>query len=120
MSIAQALQDDIAALLDTHGTSVTFRRVSEGAYDPSTGSTAAGSTDDETAVVYFANYRGVELQQSNIERGDRKAYVKAAGLSKSPQTGDQFVGEAETVSVVDAQRIQSGTTLIAFLCQVRD
>lgn len=125
MSIGTALQDNIATLLREHGQGLTFRRVTEGAYDPATGTTGASSTDDETATIAFVNYKESLIDGGNIQRGDRKALIAAlkadgSALSKTPQTSDQIVGEGDTVNIVQAKTIKSGSTVIAYECQVRE
>ena len=124
MTTGTQLQFDVKALLNEHGQDVTFRRVTEGSYNPATGTTAASSTSDETVKVAFLQYRVDLVDGVNIQRGDRKAVMSAfdtsgAALSKTPQTGDQLVGVGQTVQMVDVQRIQSGGNDLAFVCQVR-
>lgn len=120
MSSGALLQSDGTALINDMGYDVTFRRVIEGAYDPATGQTGASSTDDETAKVYFAQYTAREVDGKNIERGDRKALLRSQGLSKEPQTGDQFVSVGDTVNVVNVTRVRVNGVVALYICQVRE
>lgn len=125
MSVGQELAESTRYLLSENGTSVTFRRVTEGAYDPSTGTTGASSTDDETVRVAFLRYLASEVDGTAIQRGDRRAILApfqtdGSALSKAPQTDDKLVGEGDTVSVVEARTLKSGDTVIGYELQVRE
>lgn len=119
------LRGAVQDLLGEQGYSVTFRRVTEGAYDPATGQTGASSTDDETVIMAFLDYKIAEIDGSQIQRGDRKAILSAYDssgglLSKAPRVNDQFVGEGDKVSVVDVQTIKSAGVVVGYICQVRE
>lgn len=120
-----ALQDSIRTLLDTLGQDVTFRRVTEGTYDPATGQTGSATTDDETARVAFVNYRDELRDGQNIQMGDRKALMSAtasdgSALSKTPKLQDQLVGQGDTVKVVAVKTIRAGDVLTGWELQVRE
>lgn len=119
------LRGAVQDLLGEQGYSVTFRRVTEGAYDPATGQTGASSTDDETVIMAFLDYKIAEIDGSQIQRGDRKAILSAYDssgslLSKTPRVNDQFVGEGDKVSVIDVQTIKSAGVVVGYVCQVRE
>jgi hypothetical protein len=115
----------IKYMIDERGTQVTFRRVQEGAYDPSTGQTGASTTDDETVKVVFTNYSEREITDSNIQRGDRKVLMSnydtsGSILNKEPQVDDKFVGESSTVTVVDARTLRDAGVVVGYVVQVRE
>lgn len=112
-------------MIKERGTPVTFRRVVEGTYDPSTGQTGASTTDDESVKVVFTNYSEREITGTNIERGDRKVLMSnfdtsGGVLGKEPQVDDKFVGEASTVTVVDARTMKDANVVIGYVLQVRE
>lgn len=112
-------------IVKDHGQSVTFRRVTEGSYDPAAGETTGGSTDDETVTVAFVDYRENMIDGTTIERGDRKALMannKADGtaLNKTPKPGDEFVGAQSTVRAINVKRLEPGGTLVGFEIQCRE
>jgi len=118
-------RESVRYMIDERGTSVTFRRVVEGTYDPSTGQTGASTTDDEAVKVVFTNYSEREITGTNIERGDRKVLMSnfdtsGSVLSKEPQVDDKFVGEASTVTVVDAKTMKDANVVIGYVLQVRE
>ena len=120
MTVADSLLSDVAVILSEFGQDVTFRREVKGSYDPATGKPSSSSNDDETATVAFTKYRDGLVDNESILRGDRKALMDPTGLSKVPEAGDQIIGEGDTVSVVDVQKIQSGGTDLVYICQVRE
>lgn len=120
MPTGSALAESVKTLIAEHGETVTFRRVTAGGYDPATGTTAAGSTDDEIVKVAFVQYRENLVDGTNIQRGDRKALLSASAATKVPKSQDQFIGVGDTVNVVSVQTIQSGGVDAAYICQVRE
>jgi len=126
MSLGVDMRRSVRQLLDTNGADVTFRRATQAAYDPDTGGPVTGATtDDETARVAFIGYSAREIDQGQVERGDRRALVASVtgagvALTKEPRTGDQFLGEGDTVNVVASRRIVVDGTIVAYECQVRE
>lgn len=115
----------IRQLLADRGQTLTFRRETEGSYDPATGTNGAASTDDETIKGCFLNYQDNLFDGDNVVRGDRRLIMSnyqsdGTVLSKSPQPGDKFIGQGDTVSVINAQTLKDGGNLIGFICQVRE
>jgi hypothetical protein len=114
----------VKSLIEKMGTSVTFRRSVAGEYNPNTSSSTLGSNDDENVKAAFLNYTDNELANTHIRRDDRKVLMSAyqsdgAALTKTPQTGDQLVGEGDTVRIESVQTIKSGSTTIGYILQAR-
>lgn len=112
-------------LMKDHGISMTFRRGSNDAYDPSTGSAAASTNDDETVLVALVDYSRREIDNSTIEVGDRKALFSAFqtngnALSKTPQHGDKLIGEGDTVRIISVETTKMGSNVVGYICQVRE
>ena len=110
-------------LVDTHGKAVTFKSVTQGTYNVSTGSVTNTSTD-ATVKVFFGSYHVSEMNGTIIQEGDRKAVVNTLDTSGNPivepKTGDTFVGQGDTVRIENVQKIFSGTTIACYVCQVRE
>ena len=124
MAVAADLISNVVSLLDLHGQSVTFRRVNNAGYDVSTGTVGSSSNDDETVRVHFQNYRDNQIDGAMIQRGDRMVILSpeqtdGTALSKRPQIGDFIVGEQDTVTVVNARPVMSGTSVVYWQLQVR-
>lgn len=110
-------------LLDEHGQTVTLRYVSEGTYDPSSGSLTGGSTSDSTVKAYFYNYMLDEIDGQNIQSGDRKVALHTLDTSgntiSEPSLDDLLIGQGDTVTIVGVQKIYSDV-LICYILQVRE
>lgn len=111
------LHKDVKQLINTHGYDVSFSRAqSGGAYDPSTGTVTGGTTLTWTGRGVFINYMDEEVNGTSITTDDRKLLLQSVGLTRAPEVGD-LVDSA--VQVLDVRKIQSGSTVIAYICQVR-
>ena len=115
---------DLLRMLDDFGRDLTLIYVSEGTYNPVTSSLTGGSTSSATVRGYFYNYRLDEVDGSSIVLGDRRLLLPAVDTSGStltePDIGDEVTGSGDKVSIVSVTKIFSGTSLICYLCQVRE
>lgn len=118
MTIGTLMQGQVGKLLQIHGYDLTFRRSIEGAYDASTGATAAATTDDETVRGIFLSYEAMEIDGTSVQRGDRKLVI-AAPTTKTPQSKDVIIGEGDPVAIINVKTIKSGATVMAYVCQTR-
>lgn len=114
---------EIRTLVEDHGQEVTLRYVSEGTYDPATGSLTGGSNTDSTVLAYFYNYRLDELTNSQVQVGDRRVIIPIVDTSgialTEPSIDDQIVGQGDAVSIVSVQKLYSDT-LLCYIMQVRE
>ena len=117
------ISKDMYSLVNDFGQAVTFRKVAVGAYDPDTGS-AGNTTTDYSVKSYMAQYTLTELTLDNVVRGDRKALLPAFDVFgvpiPAPDESDLLVGVGDTVRVVSTQTIYSGTSVVCYICQVRE
>lgn len=115
---------DLLRMLDDFGRDLTLIYVSEGTYNPVTSSLTGGSTSNATVRGYFYNYRLDEVDGSSIVLGDRRLLLPNIDTSGNPLTepdiGDEVTGSGDKVSIVSVTKIFSGTSLICYLCQVRE
>jgi len=111
------LHKDVKQLLKTHGYAVSFQRVqSGGSFDPATGTVTGGETLTWSGRGVYINYMDQEVNGTSITTDDRKLLLQADGLIRAPEPGDIAVGVGQ---VLDVQTIQSGATVVAYVCQVR-
>lgn len=111
------LDKDVKRLLATHGYDVTLKRVQDGGtYNTTTGRVSGGTTTTETVRGMFINYLKEEVDGSSIEADDRKLILQALGMTMVPDTGDIVNDE---VQIINVQTIQSGATVVAYICQTR-
>lgn len=125
------------------------RAQSGGSYDTSTGTITGGSTLTWSGRGVFINYMDEDVNGTSITTDDRKLLLQAVGLTREPEIGDlvaigtafqDFVvsngptfitSDGETyqvlspnslvydVSIINVRKIQSGNTVIAYICQTR-
>lgn len=113
-----ALEDDVALLVDDEGRAMTLRRVSSGAYSPSTSS--ASITSVEVKVKGFLlNYRDDRREDSLVKMGDRKAVIKAKGVSVAPQIKDILIIDNREFQIVNTRIIEQKGETVAYICQIR-
>lgn len=113
-----ALEDDIAYLIDDEGRPLTLRRVSSGAYSPSASS--ASITSVEVQVTGFLlNYRDDRREDSLVKMGDRKAVIKAKGLSVAPQLKDILIVDNREFQIINTRIIEQKGEPIVYICQIR-
>jgi len=117
------ISKDMYTLVNEFGQEATLRKVVTGAYDPSTGS-AGNTTTDYAVKSYMAQFTLTELSLDTVVRGDRKALLSAYDTSgvaiPAPDEGDLLVGVGDTVRVVSLQTIYSGSSVVCYICQVRE
>lgn len=115
---------DLLRMLDDFGRDLTLIYVSEGSYDPATASLTGGSTSTATVRGYFYNYRLDEVNGTSIVLGDRRLLLPATDTLGNtlvePDIGDEVTGSGDKVSIVTVSKIFSGTSLVCYLCQVRE
>lgn len=78
-----------ARLLAEFGQTVTLTRVTPGAYDPVTGTNAAGTTATQSAAAVLLDYSAAEsgaqfADGSMVQIGDKKVLIQASGLAWAP------------------------------------
>lgn len=115
--MATRLHKDVQRLIGTHGYAVSFsREQSGGVYNTTTGTVTGGSELTWTGRGVFVNYRDEDVDGTSITTDDRKLLLQAVGLDVEPETGDIV---DSTVQVVNVQKLQSGSTVIAYMLQTR-
>lgn len=110
------LHKDVAQLIQTHGYALTFSRTNNGGtYNTTTGFFTGGNTVTYTGRGVFVNYAFEDIDGTSIEAEDRKLLLRATDLGQVPQIGDRVDG----VQIIRVQKMQSGSTVIAYVCQTR-
>lgn len=100
------------------GGEVTFRRITTGAYNTTTG--AATQTASSTTV------RGVledvtEREVSDLVKSlDKKLTIAAADLSFEPSVSDQVTVSSRVMQIIQVNKIEQDNTAIVFEIFLRD
>jgi len=104
---------------------LTIRTETQGAYDPSTGTTAAGTTTDRTAKIALVSYKESDIDGTKVKFGDRKALISALdsngqAIAYPPLVDDRIIGEGDAVTIVSLRILKINGTEVAWIAQVRE
>lgn len=118
------LSGNIQSLINRRGQSATLRYKSSGTYDPTTGSLGSVTNTDVSIKAYFADYNLTEINNDSILMGDRKVAIPArdtsGNLISEPDNEDQILTVGNTVVIKSVQKIYNASTLVCYICQVRE
>ena len=115
MSIANALKKVLSN--KKLSTDITFRSVSAGSYNTTTGIITETNTDTSIrGILEDINNREVnEL----IEATDKKINIAAASLSSTPTTKDKVIVGSVTYSIIRVETNQLANDKLIFVCYLR-
>lgn len=118
MALATSLRKTASKLMLKFGGQVTIRRITTGAYNPTTG--VATPTAAETTI------RGVledviEREINDLVKStDKKLTIAAADLSFEPAISDQVTVSNRIMQVVEVRKIEQDNTAIVFEMFLRE
>jgi hypothetical protein len=118
MTLASPLRKVASKLMAKFGGTATIRRVTSGAYNPTTG--AAAETVVDTAVRGVL--QDVNLREVNdlIQAGDKRLLIAAADVSTAPTTADRVLIGGRTLQVIQVVTIEQDNTAITYELILRD
>tara|TARA_A100001515_G_scaffold66410_1_gene52632 strand:- start:218 stop:568 length:351 start_codon:yes stop_codon:yes gene_type:complete len=96
---------------------ITFRSVSAGSYNTTTGVITETNTDTSIKGVL----EDINLREVNelIESTDKKIQIAAASLSSTPTTKDKVIVGSVTYSIVRIETNQFANEKLSFVCYLR-
>jgi hypothetical protein len=120
MTLASTMLITARRLLRTYGQSISFARVVEGAFVPSTGATASGTNSTYTAYGAPMPNTGTvstigvkELQETTIKQQDNIIFVEVNDSSTIPLIGDVATLNTVAYRVISIQQYAvQGSTLL--------
>lgn len=118
MALATSLRKTASKLMSKFGGSVTIRRVTTGAYNPTTG-TATPSTSDTTVKGVLEDVQQREVNDL-IRSSDKKLTIAAADLSFEPAVSDQISVSGRVFQCIQVNRIEQENTAIVFEMYLRE
>ena len=105
-------------LLTRFGQALTVTRETPGAYDPVTGTDAAGTSQTWTPQGVKLDYSQREVDGTSIKAGDQRVYMSAeAGLD--PEAGDLVTIGSEAWRVVVSRTLAPAGVAVLLDVQVR-
>ena len=116
-----AFSDEIKAvaldLLTEFGEAITFTRVTEGAYNPATLTTATGSTTTFSGYGVPTNYGTREVDLEIVQQSDIKLYVNAT--STEPAVGDTVSIDSKDYRVLNIIKYAINSENVLYELQLR-
>ena len=96
---------------------ITFRSVSAGSYNTTTGVITETNTDTTIRGVL----ENINLREVNelIEATDKKIQIAAASLSSTPTTKDKVIVGSVTYSIIRIETNQLANEKLTFVCYLR-
>ena len=96
---------------------ITFRSVSAGSYNTTTGVITETNTDTTIRGVL----ENINLREVNelIEATDKKIQIAAASLSSTPTTKDKVIVGSVTYSIIRVETNQFANKKLSFVCYLR-
>ena len=96
---------------------ITFRSVSAGSYNTTTGVITETNTDTTIRGVL----ENINLREVNelIEATDKKIQIAAASLSSTPTTKDKVIVGSVTYSIIRIETNQLANEKLSFVCYLR-
>lgn len=118
MALATSLRKVASKLMLKFGGEVTFRRITTGAYNTSTGAaTPTAASITVRGVLENVNEREV----NDLVKGtDKKLTVAAADLSFEPSVADQVTVASRIMQIVQVIKIEQDNTAIVFEIFLRE
>ena len=118
MALASSLRKTASKLMAKFGGEVTFRRVTAGAYNPTTGtSTPTTATTTVRGVLDNVSERDIN---DLIKGTDKRLTLAAADLSFEPAVSDQVTIVSRVMQIVQVNKIEQDNTAIVFEIILRE
>lgn len=119
MTFASSLLATAKRLIETYGENISFSRVTEGAFVPSTGSVGSGTTTSFSAYGAPMNYRSTEVNNDTIMDNDLQVWVEVNASGSIPAVGDVATISTIAYRVLDVQKYVAQGSTIVYKLQVR-
>lgn len=118
------LSRNLQFLVDRRGQEATLVKLAYGSYDPTTGTNSSSTETTYTVKAYFGNYTLEEIDTDSITVGDRRVTLAPLDTSGNaipePDAEDIIRGVGDTVIVKDVRKIYNASTLVCYICTVRE
>lgn len=119
MSFYSDLQSTADRILKQYGKASTLTIKTPAAYDPTTGIAAVTSTDYAVSIAAF-DYPEMDLTNTNIVRGDKKAYISAKGLTVVPFNNNTITWRGLVHTIINCKPLSPGGVDVIYICQIRE
>lgn len=115
-AFSTSLSDAATSLLTNFGESVTFERVTEGSYNPSTSDVGASTTTTFTGYGHPGPFSNNEIDGELIRATDISLITK---VSTEPQEGDTVTLSSTEYRVMSVTKLRAQGVNIVYRVQLR-
>ena len=112
MALASSLQKTAAKLMGKFVGALTYRRVSGGAYNASTGAITETTTDYNLRGV-LQDIKAREVNEL-IQAGDKRLFIAATDLAVTPSTADRVIISTISHQIINVQTIEQDNQSITY------
>lgn len=119
MSFATEMIACARDLIQEFGESVSIQRVAEGAYDPTDGTVAAGTTTNYSAYGAPVDYNTNEIDGNTIRINDIKLWLETPTTGEVPAIGDVVTLNSTAYRVMNVEQLRAQGSDIVYLLQLR-
>ena len=118
MTLAVPLRKVASKLMAKFGGVASFRRVTPGVYNPTTGTVSETTSDTALRGVL----EDVNLREVNdlIQAGDKRLIVAAADTAATPTMADRVIIGGRTLQVIEVRTIEQDNEPITYELILRD
>lgn len=118
MALASSLRKVASTLTGKFGGDLTFRRVLNGSYNASTGTSVENTTDFSIkGVLSEVSKREVS---DMVQAGDKRLIVAAADLANVPTIADKVIIGGRVLQIIRVDTIEQDNTPITYDLILRD
>ena len=112
MTISKSLQKTASKLMEKFGGALTYRRVSGGAYNASTGAITETVTDYNLRGVL----QDVKAREVNelIQAGDKRLTIAAADVANAPTPADKVLIASVVHQIISVATTEQDNTAITY------
>jgi hypothetical protein len=119
MSFASNLVVTARRLVQKYGQSMSFSRVVEGSFVPSTGAVGAGTTSSYTAYGVPITYDASEIDNLTIMENDLRVIVEVNVAGNIPLVGDVVTIDGQAYRVLSVKKTVAQSVSLIYTLQVR-
>jgi hypothetical protein len=118
MTLASPLRKVASKLMARFGGVATFRSVTAGAYNTTTGASAETTTDTTVRGV-LEDVRRSEVNDL-VQQGDKRLIIAAADVASAPTTADRVIISNRSLQIIEVRTIEQDNTAITYELILRD
>lgn len=112
-----SMLNPVTDLINDKGKALTLVQVTEGAYNPSTGS-KTNILSNTSVKGMLLSYKDYQMNNDTIEQDDRKAVIRASD-GVVPKVQDRLIEGNEEYHIVRVKVIEEAGVDLVYICQVR-